>query len=94
MGQAIQSIVCEGTIVSGATVIDSLVGRECRINSFAEVSQCVLMDDVHVGRGTRLFRCIVDKHVHIPPGDQIGFDPEEMEKIVELFMRRRNGEDA
>ena len=76
VGQAIQSVVCDGTIISGATVIDSIIGRECRVNSFSEVNQCVLLDDVQVGRGARLFRCIIDKHVIIPPGERIGFDPE------------------
>ena len=75
VGQAIQSIVCSGSIISGATVIDSVVGRECVINSFAEVRSCVLMDDVTIGRGAQLHRCIIDKHVVIPPGDRIGFDP-------------------
>jgi len=28
-----------------------------------------------VGRGARLRRCIVDKHVTIPPGESIGYDP-------------------
>ena len=76
VGQAIQSVVCEGSVISGSSVVDSIIGRECRINSFAEVNQCILMDDVVVGRGAKLFRCIVDKHVSIPPGDRIGFDPE------------------
>jgi glucose-1-phosphate adenylyltransferase len=77
IGQAIQSIVCSGSIISGASVIDSVIGRTCRINSFAEVRQCVLMDDVTVGRGAQLQRCIVDKHVTIPAGDRIGFDHRE-----------------
>ncbi|TVR13211.1 MAG: glucose-1-phosphate adenylyltransferase [Planctomycetota bacterium] len=74
VGQAIQSIVCSGSIISGATVIDSVIGRQCIINSYAELRACVLMDDVHVGRGAQLHRCIVDKHVRIPAGDRIGFD--------------------
>jgi len=74
VGQALQSIVCEGSIISGATVVDSIIGTRCRINSFADVNACVLHDDVEVGRGARLRRCIVDKHVTIPPGDAIGFD--------------------
>ncbi|TVR42692.1 MAG: glucose-1-phosphate adenylyltransferase [Planctomycetota bacterium] len=76
VGQAIQSIVCSGSIISGASVIDSVIGRECVINSYAEVRSCVLMDDVHIGRGAQLNRCIIDKHVVIPPGDRIGFDPQ------------------
>lgn len=77
VGQAIQSVVCEGTIISGSTVIDSIIGRRARINSYAEVHSCVLMDGVDIGRGARLRRCIVDKGVHIPPNDVIGFNRDE-----------------
>ena len=80
IGQAIQSIVCEGSIISGATVVDSVIGADCRINSYADLNQCVLMDDVEVGRGARLFRCIIDKHVTIPPDDRIGFNLEQDRK--------------
>ena len=77
IGQAIQSIVCEGSIISGGTVIDSIIGRACRINSFAEVHSCVLLDDVEIGRGARVRRCIIDKHVKIPPNDVIGYNAED-----------------
>lgn len=75
VGQAIQSIVCEGTIISGGTVKDSIIGRRCRINSYSEVVSSILMEDVTIGRGAHIKRCIIDKHVKIPPGDVIGFDP-------------------
>ncbi len=74
VGQAIQSIVCEGTIISGANVTDSVIGRRCRINSYSEVHSCVLNDGVEVGRGARLRRCIVDKGARIPPNDVIGYN--------------------
>ena len=80
VGQALQSIVCEGSIVSGSTVVDSIVGLRCRINSYADVNSCVLMEDIEVGRGAKLRRCIIDKHVMIPPGDMIGFNREQDEK--------------
>lgn len=84
VGQAVQSIVCEGSVISGGLVIDSVVGRECRVNSFSEVRQCVLMDDVHIGRGAQVQRAIIDKHVRIPPGDRIGYDPVEDAKRFKL----------
>jgi glucose-1-phosphate adenylyltransferase len=80
VGQAIQSIICEGTIISGSTVIDSIVGRACRINSFAEVHSCVLLDDVEIGRGARVRNCIIDKHVNIPPNDVIGYNRDDDSK--------------
>jgi glucose-1-phosphate adenylyltransferase len=77
VGQAIQSIVCEGTIISGSTVVDSIIGRRCRINSYSEVHASVLCDGVDIGRGARLRRCIVDKNVTIPSNDVIGYHHEE-----------------
>lgn len=77
VGQAIQSVVCEGTIISGSTVVDSIIGRRVRINSYAEIHSCVIMDNVDIGRGARLQRCIVDKGVRIPPNDVIGFNRDE-----------------
>jgi glucose-1-phosphate adenylyltransferase len=77
VGQAIQSIVCEGTIISGSTVIDSVVGRACRINSYAEVHSSILFDDVDIGRGARVRRCIIDKHVQIPANDVIGYNRDD-----------------
>jgi glucose-1-phosphate adenylyltransferase len=41
-----------------------------------------------VGRGARLRRCIVDKHVEIPPGETIGFDPD---KDGRRFLRSEKG---
>ena len=77
VGQAIQSVVCEGSVISGSTVIDSVIGRACRIHSYAEVHSSVLLDDVEIGRGARVRRCIIDKHVKIPPNDVIGYNREE-----------------
>jgi len=77
VGQAIQSIVCEGTIISGSTVIDSVIGRRCRINSYAEVHNCVLLDDVEIGRGARVRHAIIDKHVRIPANDVIGYNRDD-----------------
>jgi glucose-1-phosphate adenylyltransferase len=77
VGQAIQSIVCEGTIVSGSVVTDSVIGRRCRLNSYSEIHACVINDGVEIGRGARLRRCIIDKGTHIPPGESIGYNLEQ-----------------
>jgi glucose-1-phosphate adenylyltransferase len=77
VGQAIQSIVCEGSIISGSSVINSVIGKRCRINSFAEVHDSVLHEDVDIGRGARVRRCIIDKHVRIPANDVIGYNRDD-----------------
>ena len=76
-GQALDSIVCQGTIVSGGTVRRSVVGPHCRINSYSLVEESILFEGVQIGRHARVRRAILDKGVHIPPGAQVGVDPEE-----------------
>ena len=76
VGRAIDSIVCQGTIISGGTVQHCIVGPRSRINSFARVEDSILFDGVNVGRHATVRRAIIDKGVHIPPGVEIGCDLE------------------
>lgn len=75
-GHAVNSLVCEGTIISGASVINSLVGHDTRIHSYARVEDSILFDNVEIGRGARIRRAIIDKNVRIQEGATIGFDRE------------------
>ena len=75
-GEAIDSIVCPGTIVSGGSVRRSILSRKVRVNSYATVDDSLLFDDVEVGRHCRIRRSIIDKGVKVPPGMSIGVDPE------------------
>jgi glucose-1-phosphate adenylyltransferase len=74
-GEAHDSIVCQGAIVSGGSVARSVIGPAVRVNSYAHVEDSILFDGVEVGRNCRLRRVIVDKGVHIPPRTEIGYDP-------------------
>jgi glucose-1-phosphate adenylyltransferase len=76
-GQALDSIVCQGSIISGGTVERSLLGTNTRVNSFAHVEDSILLDGVDIGRHAQVRRAIIDKQVRIPPGTQIGFDHEQ-----------------
>ena len=73
-GRAVDSIVCNGSIVSGAEIDHSVVGANARLHSYAKVEDCILFDHVEVGRGARLRRVIVDKGVKLPAGVEIGYD--------------------
>ncbi len=75
-GQALDSIVCPGSILSGGSVRRSILGNGTRINSFATVEDSILFDDVDIGRRARIRRAIIDKGVRIPPGTVVGFDPD------------------
>jgi glucose-1-phosphate adenylyltransferase len=76
MGHALDSMVCGGVVVSGGEVRRSVLSPSVHVHSHAEVHDSVLMPGVEVGRGAIVRRAIVDKHVRIEPGAQIGVDPE------------------
>ncbi len=76
-GQALDSIVCPGSILSGGQVERSIIGGSCRINSYATIEDSILFDRVDVGRRAQIRRAIIDKGVSIPADARIGFDPDE-----------------
>jgi glucose-1-phosphate adenylyltransferase len=77
VGHATDSLISEGCIVSGGHVHHSIVSPRVRINSYSYVEGSILFEDVTVGRHCKIRRAIIDKHVDIPPGTVIGYDPEE-----------------
>ena len=76
-GSAVDSIVCQGSIVSGGQVERCLLGPHVRVNSYAHVADSIIMEGVNVGRHSRIRRAIIDKWVNIPAGTEIGFDVEK-----------------
>lgn len=76
-GEALDSIVCQGSIISGGRVRRSLLGPAVRVNSYASVDDSILFDGVEVGRHATVRRAIVDKDVRIPSGAQIGVDHDQ-----------------
>lgn len=75
-GAAMNSIVCQGAIVSGGRVYRSILSPGVRINSYALVEDSILFDEVDVGRHARIRRAIIDKEVRVPPGFEIGWNRE------------------
>ncbi|MBO0828841.1 MAG: glucose-1-phosphate adenylyltransferase [Streptosporangiales bacterium] len=78
-GVALDSIVAHGAIISGGHVERSVISPLVRVNSWAEVTDSVLMDGVQVGRHAVVRRAILDKNVQVPEGVRIGVDREEDE---------------
>jgi len=75
-GQAIDSIISGGCILSGGTVRHSVLGRGVRVHTAALVEECVIMDNCDVGRRAKVRRAILDKNVHVAEDDVIGYDLE------------------
>ena len=75
-GEALDSIVSGGCILSGGLVRKSILGRGVRVHAGAEVEGCVIMDDCDIGRRAKLRRAILDKNIGIPEDTTIGYDLE------------------
>jgi glucose-1-phosphate adenylyltransferase len=73
-GEATESLVSQGVIVSGGRAHRSILSPGARIHSGAEVTGSVLLHGVDVGRGAVVQNAIVDKNVIIGDGVQLGID--------------------
>ena len=76
-GQALDSVISPGCIVSGSRISGSVLCPNVRVHSFCEIEECILMPGVRVGRHARIRRAIIDRDVLIPRGALIGFNSEE-----------------
>jgi glucose-1-phosphate adenylyltransferase len=73
-GEAIDSIVSGGCILSGGVVRKSVLARGVRVHTGALVEGCVIMDNCDIGRHAKVRRAILDKNVCVPENAQIGYD--------------------
>jgi glucose-1-phosphate adenylyltransferase len=76
-GTAVDSIVCGGCLVSGASVRRSLLFPRVRVGEASVVDDSVLLPGVVVGRHVVLRRVIVDESCVLPDGIKIGVYPDE-----------------
>jgi glucose-1-phosphate adenylyltransferase len=75
-GVIYNSSLAGGTVINGGTVVHSILSSWIRVEHAALVEDSIVFNYVTVGAGAKLKRCIVDKHVNIPPGETIGYDLE------------------
>jgi len=80
LGIALDSIVCEGCIISGGRVQNSILSPGVRVNSWANVRESILMENVEIGRYAKIRMAIIDKDVFIPPEEVIGYNLEDDRK--------------
>jgi glucose-1-phosphate adenylyltransferase len=74
-GQALDSLVSGGCIISGSTVRRSLLFSNVRVHSYCEVEDAVILPDVEIHRNVRLRNCVIDRGCTLPAGLEIGVDP-------------------
>jgi len=72
--EVFNSLLCQGAIVSGAYVCDSVIGPGVRIEVASRVEKSIIMDRTSVGRNVLIRNAIIDKDNIIPDGARIGID--------------------
>lgn len=79
-GEAIDSLVASGCVLSGSKVKRSVIFNGCRLRSYSLVKDCVILPDVEIGRNCKITKAVIDKGVKIPDGTVIGESRAEDEK--------------
>ena len=87
-GEALDSIVSGGTILSGGTVRGSVLGRGVRVHSSAYVEDSIIFDNCDIGRRAKVRRAILDKNVRVAEDATIGYD---LERDRELYYVTESG---
>jgi len=73
-GEATDSLVSGGCIVSGASINHSLLFSNVRVNSRSQVTDSVVLPNVTIGQNCKINRAIIDKGAEIPDNTVIGED--------------------
>jgi glucose-1-phosphate adenylyltransferase len=77
LGDAVNSAVSNGVVISGGHVSHSVLSPGVHVHSYATVTDSVLLDFVQVGGNATIQRAIIDKNVIVPEGASIGVNREE-----------------
>src|SRR5262249_18734302 len=76
-GEAHDSMVSMGCIISGGAVRNSVLSPDVPVNSYAHIENSILCSHVNVGRHCRNRKAIFGRVVQIPEGTVIGYDTED-----------------
>jgi glucose-1-phosphate adenylyltransferase len=71
-GQAVDSMVSGGCVISGAKVRHSLLFSNVRVNSYTTLQDTIVLPEVNIGRHCRITKAIIEKGCEIPEGTIIG----------------------
>ena len=75
-GNAEDSIVSQGCIISGGDVDTSVLSPLVRVEKWAKISNSVIMDRVRIARNAVINNAILDKGVIVEEGADVGVDAE------------------
>ena len=81
IGKAINSTICDGCIISGSTILNSIISPQVRIHSYSTVCDSIIMNHVDIRENCHIKNAIIDKHVILEAGTKIGYDREQDEAL-------------
>lgn len=76
-GQAMDSMIANGCIVSGTSIERSLLFLKVRVRERGHIEDSVILPKVEIGRRVHLRRVVVDKLCRLPDNFRAGFDPDD-----------------
>jgi len=76
VGHAINSLVSNGVIVSGALVTNSVLSPGVRVDDWSRVNRAVVLHNSRIGRHAVVENAILDKNVVVADDATVGVDKE------------------
>jgi glucose-1-phosphate adenylyltransferase len=73
-GEAIESMVSGGCIISGASIRRSLIFSNCRIHSYSRILDSLILPECEIMEHCTIKGAIIDRGSVIPAGTEIGID--------------------
>ena len=73
----VDSLVCEGSIISSATLLQAMVGYDCFIHAGAAIQESIVLSGCDIGSGARLRRVLMEKNCTVAPNARLGINPDE-----------------
>jgi len=77
VGQAVNSVISNGVIISGGLVRNSVLSPGARVDSWARVNRAVMLHHSRVGRHAVVENAILDKGVVVREGATVGVDKKQ-----------------
>jgi len=75
-GAAVNSMICDGCIISGALIRNSVICNNVVAQEQTDIDQSVILPDCVIGEQCRLKRVVLDRHCVVPAGTVIGYNSE------------------
>jgi glucose-1-phosphate adenylyltransferase len=79
-GQAVDSMISGGCVISGAKVRHSLLFTNVRVNSYTTLQDTIVLPEANIARHCRITKAIIERSCEVPEGTIIGENRADDEK--------------